>query len=135
MDVMDFASILEKNPDGVLATQHGKKVKTRIFQYLFADGYKIYFCTNKRKRVYAQMMENPNVSFCTYTQDFTPVLSLNGKAVFVDDAALKTRVLDEHQCIRKIYKSPDNPLFKVFYIDVEEIETFSDKEGSKTFLV
>jgi uncharacterized pyridoxamine 5'-phosphate oxidase family protein len=131
--VIDFLAVLEKNPDGVFATRDGENVKTRVFQYLFADGNKIYFCTNSKKAVYSQMMANPNVSFCTFPQDYSPVLSVNGKAVFVDDAALKARVLDENPSIKDMYKSPDNPIFKIFYIDAAEIHTFNYKNGSKTY--
>jgi uncharacterized pyridoxamine 5'-phosphate oxidase family protein len=76
---------------------------------------------------------NPGVSFCTYPAGFNPVLSINGKAVFVEDMALKSRALDENPQIKGIYKSPDNPVFKIFYIDVEEVETFSFTEGSKSY--
>jgi uncharacterized pyridoxamine 5'-phosphate oxidase family protein len=131
--MIDFASILEKNPDGVFATQDGGKVKTRVFQYLFAEGKKVYFCTSSRKHVFAQMKANPNVSFCAYPQDFSPVLSINGRAVIVEDGALKNRILDGNPSIKSIYKSPENPLFKVFYIDVEEVKAFTYKEGSKTY--
>ncbi len=131
--MINFTEILKSNPSGVLATQDGSKVKTRVFQYLFADGNKIYFCTNSEKPVYAQLQKNPNVSFCTYPQNFTPVLSINGKAVFVEDKALKTRALDENPPIKGIYQTADNPIFKIFYIEVEEVETFSFAEGPKTY--
>ena len=131
--MFDFVPILKENPNGVLATQDGVKVKTRVFQYLFADGKKVYFSTNGEKPVYAQLKANPQVSFCTYPNNFSPVLSANGKAVFVEDIGLKTRALDENPQIKGIYKTPDNPIFKIFYIDVEEIETFSFTEGPKTY--
>jgi len=133
--MIDYTAILNANPNGVLATQDGLKVKTRVFQYLFADGNKVYFCTSKEKPVYDQLQANPNVSFCTYPQNFTPVLSLNGKVVFVEDMALKTRALDENPPIKGIYETPENPIFKIFYIDVEEVETFSFAEGSKSYTV
>jgi uncharacterized pyridoxamine 5'-phosphate oxidase family protein len=63
------------------------------------------------------------------------VLSVNGKAVFTDDPALKARALDENPGIKGIYKTPDNPVFKIFYIAVEEIETFSFAEGPKSYKV
>jgi len=118
-----------------MATQDGNKVKTRVFQYLFADGNKVYFCTNSEKPVYAQLQKNPNVSFCTYQQNFNPVLSINGKAVFVEDKALKTRALDESPPIKGIYQTADNPIFKIFYIEVEEVETFSFADGPKFYKV
>ena len=131
--MIDFTKILKANPIGVFATQDENKVKTRVFQYLFADGKKVYFCTNSEKPVYTQLQKNPNVSFCTYPQNFTPVLSVNGKVVFVEDLTLKTKALEENPPIKSIYKTADNPIFKIFYIDVEEIETFSFEKGPKTY--
>ena len=133
--MINFTEILKANPNGVFATQDGNKVKTRVFQYLFSDGNKVYFCTNSEKPVYKQLQANPNVSFCTYPQNFSTVLSVNGKAVFVDDIKLKTKALDENPPIKGIYKTADNPIFKIFYIDVEEIETFSFEEGPKTYTI
>jgi uncharacterized pyridoxamine 5'-phosphate oxidase family protein len=117
-NMINYAEILKANPVGVFAT---------------LDGNKVYFCTNSEKPVYAQLQANPNVSFCTYPQNFMPVVSVNGKAVFTEDIALKTRALNENPLIKGIYKTPDNPVFKIFYIDVEEVETFSFEEGSKTY--
>jgi uncharacterized pyridoxamine 5'-phosphate oxidase family protein len=131
--MFDYASVLKANPCGVLATQNGEGVGTRVFHFLFSDGNKVYFCTSSQKPVYEQIMKKPNVSFCAYPANFNPVVSLRGKAVFVDDIALKTRALDENPDIKGIYGSPDNPVFKLFYIDVKEVETFTFDEGTKTY--
>ena len=131
--MIDYASILKANPNGVLATRDGEGTRARVFQYQFSEGNKAYFCTNSQKPVYAQLKANPGVSFCTYPADFNPVLSINGQAVFVDDLALKTRALDENPSIKGIYNTPDNPVFQIFYIDVSEVETFSFAEGSKNY--
>ena len=133
--MIDYTAILKANPNGVLATQNGQGVGTRVFQFLFADGNKVYFCTGSQKPVYEQLLANPNVSFCTYPADFNPVLSINGMAVFVDDMAFKTRALDENPGIKGIYNTPDNPVFKLFYIGVAEVETFSFTEGPKSYKV
>ena len=133
--MFDYVSVLKANPSGVLATQNGEGVGTRVFQFLFADGNKVYFCTSSLKPVYEQITAKPNVSFCTYPADFNPVISVNGEAVFVDDIALKTRALDENPPIKAIYNTPDNPVFKLFYIDVKEVETFSFEEGSKRYTI
>lgn len=128
-----FEAILKANPNGVLATKDGESIKTRVFQFLFADGNKVYFCTSNEKPVYAQLQNNASVSFCTYPQNFTPVLSVNGKAVFVEDIAMKKRALDENPMIKNIYQSPENPIFKLFYIDAKEVETFSFADGPKSY--
>lgn len=131
--MIDFVKLLQQSPNGVLATQDTDKVKTRVFQFLFAEGKKVYFCTSSEKPVYSQLQANPNVSFCTYPQNFSPVLSINGKTVFIDDLSLKRRALDENPLIKNIYQTPDNPVFKLFYIDVSEVETFSFDEGPKSY--
>jgi len=131
--MVNYTELLKANPVGVFATQDGCKVKTRVFQYLFSEENKVFFCTNNEKNVYAQLQNNSNASFCCYPQDFSPVLSVNGKVVFVDDLALKARALDENPIIKDIYKTADNPIFKIFYIDVEEVETFSFSEGTKKY--
>ena len=133
--MIDYEAILKENPNGVLATQDGSKVKTRVFQYLFTDGSKVYFCTSNEKPVYDQIKTSPYVSFCTYPTDFAPVVSVNGKALFVNDISLKTRALDENPGIKGLYKTPGNPIFELFYIDVEEVETFSFTEGPKTYTI
>ena len=131
--MINFAEILNANPIGVFATQDGNKVRTRVFQYLFADGKKAFFSTSSEKPVYAQIQANPNVSFCTYPQNFDPVLSINGKAVFVEDNALKVRALEVNPKLKGMYKSADNPVFRIFYIEVEDVTTFSFAEGPKSY--
>ena len=133
--MIDYTAILQANPNGVLATQDNGKIKTRVFQYLFTIDGKVYFCTNNEKPVSTQIKANPYISFCTYPSNFNPVLSVNGKAVFVEDMALKIRALDENPGIKGLYNTPENPIFEIFYIDVEEVETFSFAEGPKTYTV
>jgi len=41
--------------------------------------------------------------------------------VFVEDIKLKARALDENPPIKGVYQTAENPIFKIFYIDVEEV--------------
>lgn len=133
--MIDYTAILKANPNGVMATQDDGRIKTRVFQYLFSDGDKAYFCTSNDKQVYEQIKATPYVSFCTSAAGFAPVLSVNGKAVFVSCTELKARALDENPAIKGIYGTPDNPAFEMFYIAVEEVKTFSFAEGPKTYTI
>lgn len=131
--MFDYGSVLKKNPNGVLATRDGENVETRVFQFLFQEGNRVYFCTSSQKPVYAQLQADPNVSFCTFPPDYSPVVSVNGKAVFVEDAALKARALDENPPIKRIYQTPENPSFRLFYVNVRSVKTFDFKEGPKVY--
>ncbi len=131
--MINYVEKLEANPSGVFATIENGKVKTRVFQYLFTEGNKVYFCTSNQKPVYNQIKDNEVVSFCVHANDFSEVTSVNGKAVFVDDIELKNRILEIYPMIKSMYKSGDNPIFEVFYVEVEEVESFSFAEGPKKF--
>lgn len=137
-DISTFVSVLQENPNGVFANRNGKKMRTQIISFQFAEGNKIYFCTGSEKPLYEQLVTFPYVSYCTYPEDFEPVLSLNGKVVFTDDSRLKERAFNGSgygsQFIQNHYKTIDNPNLKLFYIDVEEIETY-DSEGAKIYRV
>ncbi|MFV0344501.1 MAG: pyridoxamine 5'-phosphate oxidase family protein [Anaerocolumna sp.] len=129
--MINYVEKLQENPCGVFATQENGRVKTRVFQYLFAEGNKVYFCTSNEKDVFKQIKENNYVSFCVNTKDYSEVLSINGKAIFVDDVELKDKILEMYPNIKGIYKSGGNPVFEAFYVDVEEVETFTFTEGAK----
>ncbi len=133
LKMIDYAAIIKENPNGVLATRDGEKIKTRVFHCVFVENDRAYFTTAADRTVYAQMQQYPNVSFCTYPKNYSPVLSLIGKVIFVDDIALKKKILDENAMFKKMYQSPDNPNFKIFYIEIEEIRAFSAAEGLKSY--
>lgn len=128
---MDYIKILTENPNGVMATKDNEMIKTRVFQYLFSDENKAYFCTSSQKPVASQMKQHPYVSFCTNLQNYCPVLSINGKVTFTDDENLKKKAFTVNPSLKQIYGSEKNPVFTLLYIDIEEIETFSYDEGPK----
>ena len=131
--MFDLTEALARTPNGTLATHDGESLKMRVFQCLFSEGRRAFFCTGKEKDVYRQLIANAEVAFCGHPADFAEVVSISGKAVFVDDLSLKARILEDNPLIRSIYKSPDNPAFAVFYIDVREARTFSFAEGPRAY--
>ncbi len=120
--MIDYIDIIKQNPNGVLATQSNSSLDTRVVHSLFAEDNKVYFCTKGEKSMYAQLMANPDASFCCYPPNYSPVLTLNGKVSFVDDMAFKTRVMEESGIVKDNYQTADNPAFKLFYLEVEEVK-------------
>lgn len=129
--MFDYAHHIEENPGGVLSTRNGERVDARVFQALFVEDGNVYFCTSSEKPVYAQLMASPNASFCTNPQGFAPVLTVNGKVGFVEDAALKAQVMAQSAVAKRNYQTPDNPIFKVFYLAVEEVKTYTFAAGTE----
>lgn len=131
----NYQDFLIQNPNGTMATVANGAALTRIFQVLWVNGDKVYFCTSNQKPVYEQMKTNPQVSFCTWNPTTFESVAVNGKAVFVDDLVGKTRALSENPPIKGIYGEPTNPAFELLYIDVAVAETFSFSEGPSTIKV
>jgi uncharacterized pyridoxamine 5'-phosphate oxidase family protein len=106
---------LEKNNIGILATSEDNKPHGRPHHiHLIRDG-KFYFTTANTKKAFAQLKGNPYVEFIVTTADFVTV-RLSGKIEFAKDLAEKQLVIDNAPLVAKGYKTADNPIFEVFYL-------------------
>lgn len=130
--MINFEEILNKKVNGVLATIGENGPQTRVFQSLWAEHNKVYFCTGAQKDVYKQLVSNPDVSFCVENK-FSPVLSVNGEVSFVDELKYKERAFQVLPMLKSSYQSPTNENFKVFYIDIKQVKTFDYAEGPKEY--
>lgn len=108
--------ILENNRSGYFATIDGDKPRVRPFEFQFEDGGKLWFGTNNKKEVFSQLRKNSAFEFTTTSPEMVWV-RISGNAVFSDDMRIKERIMAENNLVRSIYKSADNPVFEVFYID------------------
>ena len=75
----------------------------------FADKNGFYFSTNKAKAVYRQLLDNPKVALSFYappaspsegTMDLGTAMRVIGTAEFIDDAAMKERLLTDRRFLR-----------------------------------
>lgn len=130
--MINFEEILNQKVNGILATINEGKPQTRVFQSLWAENNKVYFCTGAQKDVYKQLVSNPNASFCVENK-FSPVLSVNGEVSIADELEYKQRAFEILPMLENLYQTPTNENFKVFYIDIKEVKTFSYAEGPKEY--
>ena len=133
---MIFEELLNKRALGVLATIDENKPQTRVLQALWTEGNKIFFSTGAQKPTFQQMEKNPQVSFCVENK-YSPVISFNGEVKVVDDLGYKERAFKMlPPIVKKIYdEKASHPLFRVFYIDVKQIRSFSYTEGLKEYTI
>lgn len=111
----EIVTFLQENPVQYLATVgRDGKAKCRPFMFCFERQGKLWFCTNHTKEVYKDMVENPNVEVCVSSPGYV-WLRLRGRAVFVDDRAMKEGCM-ANPIVKGQYQSADNPIFEVFYL-------------------
>ena len=120
---------LKENPVQFLATIGlDGKPKVRPFHFMMEDDGKFWFCTSNRKDVYAELKNAPYVELSVASPEHT-WLRLAGKVVFENNMAIKNRIMDECEMVRTVFRTADNPVFEVFYLE-EAIESVSNLTGS-----
>lgn len=110
------SEFLTENPVQYLASVSlDGKAKCRPFMFSFEKDGKLWFNTGKFKEVYKELQANPYVQISVSSPTYQWI-RLSGKAVFVDDKAIKEAAL-ENPIVKANYKTADNPDFAVFYLE------------------
>lgn len=129
----EVVKFLNENPVQFLATI-GKdgKPKVRPFQFMIEKDGKLFFCTSNGKDVYQEVKGNPYIELSVSSPSFA-WLRLSGKVVFSQDKDVKAAIIEHSPLVKSIYKTPDNPIFEIFYLDEVEavIADFSGNPPKK----
>ncbi|MCR4436384.1 MAG: pyridoxamine 5'-phosphate oxidase family protein [Clostridiales bacterium] len=120
----EVLKFLQDNHTFYIATVEGDKPKVRPFGFIMEYEGKLYFCTNNEKNVYKQLKANPNFEVST-TNANGEWIRLKGRAVFDNNPAAKAKVFEVAPALANLYKSPDNPIFEVFYLEDGEAAFYS----------
>ena len=121
-------NLLKEDGYGFLATVDNGKPRVRPFGFMFEEEGKLYFCTNNQKDVYKQLMVLPYIEYSRTSKDMVTV-RISGNVTFTQDIDKKEKALDSSELVRRGYKSADNPIFEVFYIE-HGTATISDFSGN-----
>ncbi len=115
---------------GYLATVEGNMPRVRAFGFGYYDDGKFWFCTSNKKKVYSQLIDNPYAEIMFTKPDFSKYLRLSGHVVFDTSIEAKKKVMEAMPGVARLYESPENPIFEVFYIENGEavLEIFPSKE-------
>lgn len=124
--------LLKENQYGFLATVDNGKPRVRPFGFMFEEEGRLYFCTNNEKDVYRQLIAVPYIEYSVTSKDMVTV-RISGKAIFCEDLDKKEKALNASELVKRGYKTADNPIFKVFYIESGNvvISDFSGKPPRK----
>jgi uncharacterized pyridoxamine 5'-phosphate oxidase family protein len=119
--------LLKESQYGFLATVDDGKPRVRPFGFMFEEEGKLYFCTNNKKEVYRQLTVLPFVEYAITLPDMVTV-RINGEIKFCEDIDKKEKALNASELVKRGYKTADNPIFEVFFIE-HGTATISDFSG------
>jgi len=101
---------------GYMATVEDGLPRVRPMGFMFEDNGRMYFCTTANKNVYKQICETPFIEYSKTTPGIVWA-RVRGEIKFDDELKNKERIFEEHPELKLAYQTPDNPLFKVFYLE------------------
>ncbi len=121
MTLSDCTKFANENPICYLATVDGDQPRVRGFMLWFADETGFYFHSGMPKAVCQQLLKNPKAEICFYKPapppDAGTMLRVAGKVEFLNDLALRTRLLEERPFLKQLGVSgPEDPMLAVFRI-------------------
>ena len=94
--MQEYIKFLEENPLIYLATNGlDGNAKLRPIMFYFEENNKPYFATANTKVMYKELAANPKCEIVVSTPEFK-WLRIAGEVEFVDDLALKQRIIDYH---------------------------------------
>lgn len=129
----EILKLIKESGYGSLATVEDGKPRVRPFGFMFEEEGKLYFCTNNKKDVYNQLMDSPYVEYSVTSKNMVTA-RISGQVTFCQDLDKKEKALNSSELVKNLYKSADNPIFEVFYIE-HGIATISDFSGNPPRIV
>lgn len=98
-----------------LATSDGDQPRVRPFGAVCEFEGKLYIVTNNRKKVYAQMLNNPKVEICGTNKGTW--LRIEGKAIHDDRRQARQAMMDANSAVLSSMYAVDDNLMEVLYLE------------------
>jgi uncharacterized pyridoxamine 5'-phosphate oxidase family protein len=116
---------LKANPVFHLATVDGNKARVRPFGFSMIRDQKLYFCTNKTKDVFKQLVKNPDIEISGMGSDGT-WLRIRGKVAVDESRDAKVQAFKEMPTLLQIYpKGADDETYVTFYFTEAQATLYS----------
>ena len=122
-EIIDF---LAKSQTFYVSTVNENNLpEVRPFGFVMEWNGKPAFSTGTFKKVYGQLLNNPNISICAFIAENMQWMRIAGKVKFTDDIEAKRKILETVPMLKEMYKSEDNPVLACFYIEEGEAACYS----------
>jgi pyridoxamine 5'-phosphate oxidase len=134
MDFQECIHFAHENRVCYVATVEGDQPRIRPLGLWFADEKGFYFQTESVKAIYHQLKNNNKIELCFYAATPPPgkVMRVTGKIEFVDDLALKSKVLTDRPFLKGLgIKEPGDPLLVLFRVASGELYFWTMADNMK----
>lgn len=105
-----------------VATDSGGKPNQRPMGMLYCDGKKLYIGSDRRKRIYAEIMENPNISIASYSLSARRCVRVTGEAFEETSVDIHNAMKDFFPMLKQKYTADNDYFFVIIGVNISSIE-------------
>ncbi|MBN2722885.1 MAG: pyridoxamine 5'-phosphate oxidase family protein [Deltaproteobacteria bacterium] len=117
MEAIEILEYINNNKVFSLATSNETVPSVRMMITFKADSTGIYFATDTRKQLHAEILRNPNVELCFFNKELNNQIRIRGVATVEDNEAVKMEAIEKLPFLsRYLVGSKLSPNLTVFRI-------------------
>ena len=107
-----------------LCTANKNKPNIRPMGMIYSDAKALYIATDKRKNVYAELINNPQFVLASYNLNSNRWIRINGRAKVETSNNVRNEMITVYPMIRQEYIGEEELFFVVFKLLIESIDKY-----------
>ena len=107
-----------------LATSYEDKPKLRPMGMIYGNDKALYIATDKRKNVYTDLMNNPQVELAGYNLNSRRWIRINGKMKPENAQQIREEMMDMYPMIKQEYVGDEEVYLAIFKLLPEEVTIY-----------
>lgn len=107
-----------------LATSSGNKPKLRPMGMIYSNEKALFLVTDKRKNVYFELTENPQMELAAYNLNSCRWIRITGKVQVESSGAIKEEIKNVYPIIKQEYAEAEEMHLVIFKLLVENINIY-----------
>lgn len=104
-----------------LATSVDDQPRLRPFGMIHEDGQALYFATDKRKSVYADLQRNSKVEIASFSSDTRKWIRIRGKAEAESSPRVREEMMEMYSNLRRAYTGGDEMYLAVYRLLIDDV--------------
>lgn len=121
ISVRDCCRFIRECGHFFLATSVDDQPRLRPFGMLHEDRQALYFATDKRKSVYADLQRNSNVEIASFSSDTRKWIRVRGKAEAESSPRVREEMMEMYSNLRRAYTGEDEMYFAVYRLRIDDV--------------
>lgn len=105
-----------------LATSVDNQPKLRPFGMIYSNNRELFISTDKRKKVYSELINNPQVEIAAYNLHTRKWIRISGKAEMESSLLIKADMMDAYPALKQKYRNETEMFLAIFKLVIDNVD-------------